>query len=172
MVEQASRKKMFFDANGAPRIVANSRGKKRRPGSKDLGAAVRCNDAAFVSFLDGCLQWDKKERLTPDQALQHEWITEASVPSSSHAYRASPSYSDQGQRATHQSGGMGGAGGGSASARAPPTAPGLKKVADKRQAAGGYMTFRDRHLFPPIDPLAPKSARGAGGKPASMRPSQ
>lgn len=164
MVEQASRKKMFFDSNGAPRIVANSRGKKRRPGSKDIAAAVRCNDAAFVSFLDGCLQWDKKDRFTPDQALQHEWITEASVPSSSHSYRASPSYSDgHGSRSSHHQAGMG-AVGGSVSARGPPTAPPKKVQPDKRQAAGGYMTFRDRHLFPPIDPLAPKSARGSTGQ--------
>ena len=53
---QASRKKMFFDSNGAPRIVPNSRGKKRRPGSKDVASAIRCNDSAFVSFLEGCLQ--------------------------------------------------------------------------------------------------------------------
>ena len=40
MVEQASRRKMFFEANGAPRIVPNSRGKKRRPGSKDLATGL------------------------------------------------------------------------------------------------------------------------------------
>ena len=76
LIEQASRRKMFFDSNGAPKIVANSRGKKRRPSTKDLASVLRCNDAAFVSFLDGCLQWDKNQRFSPDQALQHEWITE------------------------------------------------------------------------------------------------
>jgi hypothetical protein len=40
MVEQASRRKMFFESSGAPRIVPNSRGKKRRPGSKDLATGL------------------------------------------------------------------------------------------------------------------------------------
>ncbi|KAJ1476648.1 kinase-like domain-containing protein [Baffinella frigidus] len=69
MVEQASRRKMFFDSSGAPRIVANSRGKKRRPASKDMASALRFGDQAFVSFLQGCLHWDKKDRFTPDQVL-------------------------------------------------------------------------------------------------------
>ena len=29
----------------------------------------------FLWFLQGCLEWDPERRLTPDQALQHEWIT-------------------------------------------------------------------------------------------------
>ena len=51
------------------------RGKKRRPGAKDLPSALRCSDALFVNFLDGCLQWDSRERFNPDDALAHEWIT-------------------------------------------------------------------------------------------------
>ena len=159
MVDQASRKKMFFDGNGTPRIVANSRGKKRRPGSKDLATALRCNDAAFVSFLDGCLQWDNSKRFTPDQALQHEWITEAAMPSSSAGYRRTPDTSS-----------------GSQSARGPPLPS--KKLGGKpgQASAAGYMTFRDRHLFPPIDPstaaAAPKSARGLAPKPSALRQAQ
>ncbi len=34
LVMACTRKKTFFEADGSPRIVANSRGKKRRPGSK------------------------------------------------------------------------------------------------------------------------------------------
>ena len=68
LVEEASRRKMFFDSAGAPRIVANSRGKKRRPGAKDMASALRCKDPAFVSFLESCLRWDKRDRLTPEQA--------------------------------------------------------------------------------------------------------
>eukprot|EP00802_Teleaulax_amphioxeia_P006735 Tamp_06740.p1 GENE.Tamp_06740~~Tamp_06740.p1 ORF type:complete len:684 (+),score=127.26 Tamp_06740:161-2212(+) len=158
LVEQASRRKMFFESSGAPRIVPNSRGKKRRPGSKDLASALRCNDAAFVSFLDGCLQWDKNHRLTPDQALQHEWITEASMPSSSAGYRRTPD--------THSRDSASG----SKSARGPPMP--ANKVGGKpgQPSAAGHMTFRDRHLhFPPIDPSTgvPKSARGA--KPSALR---
>lgn len=38
---------------GTPRIVANSKGKKRRPSSKDLLSSLRCTDVGFVSFLEG-----------------------------------------------------------------------------------------------------------------------
>jgi hypothetical protein len=31
---------------------------------------------SFVSFLEGCLQWDAAERFTPDSALRHEWLAE------------------------------------------------------------------------------------------------
>eukprot|EP01047_Picozoa_sp_COSAG01_P049217 COSAG01_NODE_4858_length_4678_cov_12.236078_7_plen_116_part_00 len=33
---QSTRKKMFFDSSNKPRIVPNSRGKKRHPSTKDL----------------------------------------------------------------------------------------------------------------------------------------
>jgi hypothetical protein len=44
IIELASRKKLFFDNNNEPIIVANSRGKKRRPLTKTLKAVLRCND--------------------------------------------------------------------------------------------------------------------------------
>ena len=52
-------------------------GKKRRPASTDIMAAIRCTDVQFVSFLEGCLRWDHAERFTPEDGLQHEWILEA-----------------------------------------------------------------------------------------------
>jgi serine/threonine protein kinase len=76
MLDQGTRKKMFFDQNNNPRIVPNSRGKKRRPSSKDLSGALRTTDIKFVEFLAGCLRWDPAERFKPDDALQHEWITD------------------------------------------------------------------------------------------------
>ena len=74
MINVASRRKLFFDSSGNPRIVPNSRGRRRQPGSKDLASVQRANDRQFVSFLQGCLQWDKSERFTPEQALKHPWI--------------------------------------------------------------------------------------------------
>ena len=62
LIESSSRAKMFFDSSLQPRIVANSRGKKRRPGSRDLSTALRCTDAPFLSFLEGCLRWDSTHR--------------------------------------------------------------------------------------------------------------
>mmetsp|Transcript_21928 Transcript_21928/g.36325 ORF Transcript_21928/g.36325 Transcript_21928/m.36325 type:complete len:662 (+) Transcript_21928:218-2203(+) len=80
LVDSSTRKKMFFDSQGNPRIVANSRGKKRRPASKDMMSAIKCNDPVFVSFLESCLRWDMRERATPEDGLQHEWILEATQP--------------------------------------------------------------------------------------------
>ena len=75
-VSLSNRKKMFFDSAGAPRIVPNSRGKKRRPGTKDLGTVLNCSDKGFVDFLKGCLRWDPRTRFKPEDAIQHEWVLE------------------------------------------------------------------------------------------------
>lgn len=80
LVEMSSRKKMFFDSSGQARIVPNSRGKKRRPGSKDLAHAMHCKDRQFVEFLQGCLRWDPRERFTAEDAIHHEWILEGIPP--------------------------------------------------------------------------------------------
>ena len=79
LVAECSRRKQFFDSDGQPRIVANSKGRKRRPASTDIMSALHCTDVAFVSFLEGCLRWDATERFSPDEALRHEWILEVST---------------------------------------------------------------------------------------------
>merc|ERR1712054_642125 len=76
LVAISNRKKMFFDSQGQPRIVPNSRGKKRRPSTKELGTILSCNDQGFVSFLKGCLRWDPRMRFKPEDAIQHEWVLE------------------------------------------------------------------------------------------------
>merc|ERR1719482_1513786 len=76
ILESATRIKMFFDANGNPRLVPNSRGKTRRPGAKDMQMVLRTSEAKFVDFLQGCLLWDPKERFKPEDALQQDWILE------------------------------------------------------------------------------------------------
>ena len=111
MVEESTRKKMFFDPSSMqPRIVANSRGKKRQPNAKDLATEIRCNDRAFLSFLEGCLRWDPSELMTPEEAVCHEWISEGLSPGSVTA-RESP-------RASSRSGFLSQRGGGRAAGRA------------------------------------------------------
>eukprot|EP00658_Telonema_sp_P-2_P024822 TRINITY_DN1998_c0_g3_i1.p1 TRINITY_DN1998_c0_g3~~TRINITY_DN1998_c0_g3_i1.p1 ORF type:complete len:360 (+),score=107.27 TRINITY_DN1998_c0_g3_i1:88-1080(+) len=80
LVEISSRRKMFFDSQGNPRIVANSRGKKRRPGTKDLAHTMQCGDSKFIDFLECCLRWDPRTRFGPEEAIQHEWILEGLQP--------------------------------------------------------------------------------------------
>ncbi|XP_021343446.1 dual specificity tyrosine-phosphorylation-regulated kinase 4-like isoform X3 [Mizuhopecten yessoensis] len=79
VLDQATRKRLFFDSKCNPRCITNSKGKKRRVGSKDLQQAVKTSDANFLDFIRRCLEWDPSIRLTPEEALQHEWITEGLV---------------------------------------------------------------------------------------------
>jgi len=76
ILKQSTRRKQFFDRDGNPRIVPNSRGKKRYPDTKSLQQAVGCNDKNFLSFLRGCLEWDPLDRMTPEEGLRHPWIQE------------------------------------------------------------------------------------------------
>ncbi|XP_067090726.1 dual specificity tyrosine-phosphorylation-regulated kinase 4 [Osmerus mordax] len=76
-VQTASRRRLFFDSKSNPRNITNSKGRKRRPNSKDLASVLKTNDAQFLDFLQRCLSWDPVKRMTPDEAMQHEWILES-----------------------------------------------------------------------------------------------
>uniref|UniRef100_A0A1A8L537 dual-specificity kinase n=1 Tax=Nothobranchius pienaari TaxID=704102 RepID=A0A1A8L537_9TELE len=73
-VQSASRRKLFFDSKGNPRNITNSKGKKRKPSSVELSAALKNNDPLFLDFIQRCLSWDPTKRMTPDEGLQHQWI--------------------------------------------------------------------------------------------------
>ncbi|KAJ8007062.1 hypothetical protein DPEC_G00113670 [Dallia pectoralis] len=73
----ATRKRLFFDSKGNPRNITNSKGRKRRPNSKDLAGVLKTNDPLFLDFIKRCLTWDPKKRMTPDEAVRHEWIQDA-----------------------------------------------------------------------------------------------
>ncbi|XP_076817483.1 dual specificity tyrosine-phosphorylation-regulated kinase 2-like isoform X1 [Clavelina lepadiformis] len=75
-IETAQRRRLFFDSKGNPRCITNSKGRKRRPNSKDLSTAVRNNDPIFLDFLRRCFEWEPSQRMTPDEAMNHEWIIE------------------------------------------------------------------------------------------------
>lgn len=75
VLEQATRANLFFDSQGRPRHLVNSKGKARKPGSKTLQQALpKCTDELFLDFIAQCLAWDKTQRLTPEQAMRHPWI--------------------------------------------------------------------------------------------------
>lgn len=75
LIEKSTRKKLFFDSLGKPRITVSSKGKRRRPSSKTLQQALKCDDEAFLDFITRCLRWDPERRLKPDEAIHHEFIT-------------------------------------------------------------------------------------------------
>ena len=65
----------LLDTSGAPRPVVNSKGRRRRPGTKSLAQVLRCDDEQFVDFIAKCLVWDPERRMKPQAALRHPFIT-------------------------------------------------------------------------------------------------
>ena len=45
------------DSKGTPRCITNSKGKKRRPASKELTQVVKTSDALFLDFIQKCLEY-------------------------------------------------------------------------------------------------------------------
>ena len=75
LIEKSTRKKLFFDSLGKPRLTVSSKGKRRRPSSKSLQQALKCEDEAFLDFISRCLRWDPDRRIKPDEAIRHEFVT-------------------------------------------------------------------------------------------------
>lgn len=64
----------FIDNHGAPRPVVNSKGRRRRPGTKTLPQVLRCTDDDFVDFIAQCLIWDPEKRIKPQSAMRHAFV--------------------------------------------------------------------------------------------------
>ncbi|XP_062386133.1 dual specificity tyrosine-phosphorylation-regulated kinase 4-like [Sardina pilchardus] len=77
VLQTAPRRKRFFELYGKPRPYTSSKGKTRKTGSKDLASVLKTSDPLFLDFIKGCLAWDPRQRMTPDEALQHGWFKEA-----------------------------------------------------------------------------------------------
>ncbi|KAL4725318.1 serine/threonine protein kinase, CMGC, dual-specificity [Fusarium chlamydosporum] len=75
LIEKSTRKKLFFDSMGKPRLTVSSKGRRRRPSSKTLSQVLKCDDEVFLDFLQRCLRWDPERRLKPEDAIRHEFIT-------------------------------------------------------------------------------------------------
>jgi dual specificity tyrosine-phosphorylation-regulated kinase 2/3/4 len=94
LIEKSTRKKLFFDSMGKPRLTVSSKGRRRRPSSKTLQQVLKCDDEAFLDFIARCLRWDPDRRMKPEEAIRHEFITgqKTSVPVPRSAVRdSSPS---------------------------------------------------------------------------------
>ncbi|QPH11669.1 hypothetical protein C2857_003529 [Epichloe festucae Fl1] len=75
LIEKSTRKKLFFDSMGKPRLTVSSKGRRRRPSSKTLQQVLKCDDDGFLDFISRCLRWDPERRLRPEDAVRHEFIT-------------------------------------------------------------------------------------------------
>ena len=80
LIEKSTRKKLFFDSFGKPRVIVSSKGRRRRPSSKTLAQALKCDDEAFLDFIARSLRWDPEKRLKPDEAMHHDFITGRKTP--------------------------------------------------------------------------------------------
>ena len=74
VLAESTRKKLFFDEKLRPRITADRKGRKRYPGTFNLDGVVKCPDASFMDLIDRCFDWDPNTRITPDEAMNHDWI--------------------------------------------------------------------------------------------------
>lgn len=91
LLDQCKRVKAFFNSKGYPRYCVletdadgspvlkagrSRRGKLRGPpASKDMVTALKgCEDPYFLDFMRRCLQWNPDERMTPREALRHDWL--------------------------------------------------------------------------------------------------
>lgn len=88
MLEESQRKMKFFDDHGMPKLVNNKDGAVRKPGTKVLEDVLELqNEPSFVDFIEvrknfnflfvnfvflqRCLDWDPRTRLTPEDAIKH-----------------------------------------------------------------------------------------------------
>jgi len=75
LIEKSTRRKLFFDSLGKPRLTVSSKGRRRRPSSKSLAQVLKTEDEAFLDFISRCMRWDPERRLKPDEATRHEFLT-------------------------------------------------------------------------------------------------
>ena len=70
VLEQSTRRKVFFEENTSdPIMVPNARGKIRMPDSKSLQQILKNSSPSFIDFIEKCLEWDPKYRISPLDAL-------------------------------------------------------------------------------------------------------
>lgn len=53
----------------------NTKGRRRRVGTKSLAQVLRCDDELFVDFISKCLNWDPERRIKPQSAMRHPFVT-------------------------------------------------------------------------------------------------
>lgn len=75
MISLCSRRKLFFDYNGNPKIHTSSKNVKRYPGTRSLKKELKTQDDSLVDFILQSLTWNPKHRMSPYQGLHHEFIT-------------------------------------------------------------------------------------------------
>ncbi|XP_050076817.1 dual specificity tyrosine-phosphorylation-regulated kinase mbk-2-like [Anopheles maculipalpis] len=68
---------LSFREDGREEIQGSysKRGRYRgAPGTRDLAKVLNYCDELFLDFVKHCLRWDPKRRMTPQEALNHNWF--------------------------------------------------------------------------------------------------
>ncbi|CAG9312762.1 unnamed protein product [Blepharisma stoltei] len=81
-ISQATRNKTYFYPNGEPKLIADTKGLLRVPGSRSLNELLKGSNPNFINFVQQCFEWNPELRLTASQGLEHPWIIESSLNSS------------------------------------------------------------------------------------------
>jgi serine/threonine protein kinase len=76
VINKASRKNLYFEMDGKPKVIPNSKGRKRVCGSKKLRDVVKGADETLLDLISACFEWDQLKRISPDEALLHPWLNE------------------------------------------------------------------------------------------------
>ena len=78
-INKASRKQIYFENDGRPKKMQNSKGRRRIPAMKRLSDVMKGAEEGFINLVELCLEWDQVKRITPDEALLHRWFQESSI---------------------------------------------------------------------------------------------
>jgi len=76
LLDRASRTKVFFTEKRKPILKPNSSGTIRTPNARTLEDLMGDEDPLFVDFISKCIEWERSDRMNPEEALSHQWIQE------------------------------------------------------------------------------------------------
>lgn len=79
LIGSGKRRDLFFNSNREPKIVPNSRGRRRVPGTRVLRNLLKGADEEFCQIVEACLKWDPLERIKPVDAINLQWFQEADI---------------------------------------------------------------------------------------------
>ena len=65
----------FSSSSRKPLTTTDSKGRIRTPGARKLEDRLQDKGAAFIDIVSRCLTWVPNERITPDEAMNHPWVT-------------------------------------------------------------------------------------------------
>lgn len=78
LLDRATRTNQFFDKTSSkyiPLRYTDRKDRRRTPNGLSMAAACQSADTDFVDFISRCLTWDPANRMTPQEAMEHPYMT-------------------------------------------------------------------------------------------------